>query len=45
MPQVFIEILAGASPKQAVAIATAYENKHDRSLAKAIHKEVRRLQL
>ena len=34
--EVFIEILAGASPRQAAAISRHYENKYDRSLAKAI---------
>ena len=32
-------MLAGASPRQAAAIVTAYENKHDRSLGKAIRNE------
>ena len=37
--EVFIEVLAGASPQQAAAIVKAYENKHDRSLGKAIRNE------
>ena len=37
--EVFIEILAGASPRQAAAISRHYENKYDRSLAKAIRGE------